>query len=323
MPFKVGVDDINSVVSLRNRSLLSIADLSKSEIDLILDTASLLKATIKKDPAAHHSILAGRTLAMIFEKPSLRTRVTFETGMTQLGGHAIYLAPADIQLGVRETVPDVAMNLSRWVDVIMARVFAHSTVKGLADNASIPVINGLSDLEHPCQALADFQTIREHKGEFKGLKLAFIGDGNNVAHSLMLLAAKVGMHFAIACPEGYDPLSDIVEQAREFAAKTGSVIDVVRDPYAAVTGADALYTDVWTSMGQEAEKKERARIFAPYQVNQALLSAAKPNAIVLHCLPAHRGEEITAEVLDGPQSVVLDEAENRLHAQKAVLALTV
>jgi ornithine carbamoyltransferase len=317
------VNDIKSINTLRGRSLTRITDLSSDEVKLLLDAADLLKRTIKEDPTAHQSILPGRTLAMIFEKPSLRTRVTFETGMTQLGGHAIYLAPSDIQLGVRESIPDVARNISRWCSAIMARVFAHSTIVGLAENASIPVINALCDLEHPCQALADFQAIREHKGDLKGLKLAFIGDGNNVANSLMLFAAKVGTNFAIACPKGYEPLEEVVNTARELAKESGATIEVVNDPFEAVAGADALYTDVWASMGQEAERAERARVFAPYQVNAELVAAAKSDAIVLHCLPAHRGEEITDEVLDGPQSVVLDEAENRLHAQKAVLALTV
>ena len=313
--------ELKSIDTLRGRNLTGIGDLTIEEVNLLLDTADLLKKTIKEDITCQQSILAGKTLAMIFEKPSLRTRVTFETGMSQLGGHAIYLAPADIRLGVRETVPDVAQNLSRWVDVIMARVFAHETIVGLAENATVPVINGLCDMEHPCQTLADFQCIREHKGDFKGRKLVFIGDGNNVAHSLMLLAAKVGMNFTIACPEGYDPSAEILHQARDIADGTGSIIEVVRDPFVAVREADALYTDVWASMGQEEETEKRKKDFAGYQVNSELVAAAKADAIVLHCLPAHRGEEISAEVLDGPQSVVLDEAENRLHAQKAVLAL--
>ncbi|MEN6520809.1 MAG: ornithine carbamoyltransferase [Armatimonadota bacterium] len=308
---------------LRGRSIMSILDLSTSEIDLVLGVAELLKRTIKEDPTSHRSILPGRTLAMIFEKPSLRTRVTFETGMTQLGGHAIYLAPTDISIGVRETVEDVAKNLSRWCNVIMARVFSHDTVTGLTNNATIPVINGLSDLEHPCQVLADFQTIKERKGEFNGLKLAFIGDGNNVANSLMLCAAKVGTHFSIACPEGYEPGEEITQTAREIGEKTGSRIEIVRNPAEAAEGADVLYADVWASMGQEAEQELRKKTFASYQINSELMAKAKPDAIVLHCLPAHRGDEITSEVLDGPQSAVFDEAENRLHAQKALLSLIV
>lgn len=314
---------LKNTTRLRGRNITSILDLSAGEIDLVLSVAGLLKETIKKDPTSHNSILPDRTLAMIFEKPSLRTRVTFETGMSQLGGHAIYLAPTDISIGVRETVEDVAKNLSRWCSVIMARVFSHDTITGLAENATIPVINGLSDLEHPCQVLADFQTIREKKGEFKGLKLAFIGDGNNMANSLMLCAAKVGTHFSIACPEGYEPNAEITRTAREIGEKTGSKIEIVRSPVEAAENADVLYTDVWASMGQEAEQELRKKAFASYQINSELMAKAKPDAIVLHCLPAHRGDEITAEVLDGPQSVVLDEAENRLHAQKALLALIV
>lgn len=317
------VTGIKSTHKLRGRNITSILDLSSEEIDLVLDVAILLKETLKKDPSAHKSILPDRTLAMIFEKPSLRTRVTFETGMTQLGGHAIYLAPTDISIGVRETVEDIAKNLSRWCSLIMARVFAHSTIAGLAENASIPVINGLSDLEHPCQVLADFQTIREKKGELAGLKLAYIGDGNNMANSLMLCSAKMGTHFAIACPEGYEPDAELTRIAREIGEATGSRIEVVQSPAEAAEGADVLYTDVWASMGQEAEQELRKNIFASYQINSELMTKAKPDAIVLHCLPAHRGDEITAEVLDGPQSVVFDEAENRLHAQKAIMALIV
>lgn len=317
------VEDIKRIDTLRGKSLTSILDLSPEDVELVLNVADFLKKTIKEDPTSQLSILPARTLAMIFEKPSLRTRVTFETGISQLGGHGIYLAPADIQLGVRETVPDVAKNISRWCSGIMARVFSHDTIMELAENATIPVINALCDLEHPCQALADFQTIREHKGSFKGLKLAFIGDGNNVANSLMLLAATVGMDFAIACPEGYEPVEDVIMATGAIAMESGSKIEIVRDPFEAVKDADVVYTDVWASMGQEEEREARAKAFAPYQVNQELMDAAKPDAIVLHCLPAHRGDEITGEVLDGPQSVVLDEAENRLHAQKAIMALTI
>lgn len=315
--------ELREVGALRGKDIIGIAELSADEIELIFSLTSMLKETGRNSSTAHRPILEGRTLAMIFEKPSLRTRVTFEVGMTQLGGHAIYLAPSDIRLGQRESVGDVGSNLSRWCDIIMARVFAHATVTGLAESASIPVINGLSDLEHPCQALADFQTIREKKVDLKGLKLAFVGDGNNVANSLMLLAAKVGADFTIACPEGFDPITDVVEMANDAARETGSKIEIVRDPAEAADGADALYTDVWASMGQEDEREIRKNIFASYQINQALLDMAKPDAIVLHCLPAHRGEEITDEVIDGPQSVVLDEAENRLHVQKAILALVV
>ena len=314
---------LKSTNRMRGRNLMSIDDLSKAEIELILSVGMLLKATGKKDPTAHQSILTGMTLAMIFEKPSLRTRVTFEVGMTQLGGHAIYLAAADIQLGTRETVPDVSRNISRWCDVMMARVFSHGTVTGLANNASIPVINGLSDMEHPCQALADFMTLQENKPSLKGLKLAFIGDGNNVTHSLMLLAAKVGTNFTVACPKGYEPNKAIVERARDLAQTTGAAIEIVHSPEAAAEGADVLYTDVWASMGQEEETEKRKKAFAKFQINDELLAKANADAIVLHCLPAHRGEEITTEVIDGPQSFVLDEAENRLHVQKAIMSLIV
>jgi ornithine carbamoyltransferase len=305
------------VVGLKGRSILSIADLSSDEIERLLNRAALLKA--EWHSGGNPPLLAGKTLALIFEKPSLRTRVTFEAGMSQLGGHAIYLAGADIQLGVRESVPDIARNLSRWVEAISARTFAHSTVAQLAENASIPVINALSDLEHPCQALADLLTIREKKGRLEGLTLAYVGDGNNVCHSLLLASAKMGMNMAVAHPEGYAPDLGIVAAAEMAAAREGARVTLTTDAREAVSQADVVYTDVWTSMGQESEKTAREAVFRPYQVNAALLNAAKGDAIVLHCLPAHRGEEITADVLDGAQSVVLDEAENRLHAQKALL----
>jgi len=305
------------MISMRDRSLVSIADYSPDELTVVLNTAVLLK----QQPEQVRQLAAGKTLAMLFEKQSLRTRVTFEVAMTQMGGHAIYLQPADIGLGTREPVKDIARNLSRWCQAIMARTFKHETIVDLAQYASIPVINALSDREHPCQALADFLTLIEHKGGVKGRKMAFVGDGNNVAHSLMLLAAKCGTHFSIACPAGYEPAADIVAQATAIGAETGATIAVSTDIAEMLNGADVVYTDVWTSMGQEAEKAERLRVFPPYQVNAQLLKYAKPDAIVMHCLPAHRGEEITEDVLEGPQSVVLDEAENRLHAQKAVLAL--
>lgn len=306
--------------NLKGGDLIGIAQLSREQICTILDLASKLKSgAIPREN--QRKLLEGKTLAMIFEKPSLRTRVTFETGIFQLGGHGIYLQPNDIQLGKRETVPDVARNLSRWVDLIMARTFLHSTVTGLAEHASVPVINGLSDLEHPCQALADFLTIIEKKGDLKGLKFSFIGDGNNVAHSLMLLAAKVGTNFTIGCPKGYEPDPKVVELAEDCARETGAIIEIEHDPRKAADGADIIYTDVWASMGQEEETAERARVFADFQVNTELMKCAKPDAIFEHCLPAHRGEEVTNEVIDSPQSVVIDEAENRLHAQKAVMVL--
>jgi ornithine carbamoyltransferase len=255
---------------------------------------------------------------MLFEKPSLRTRVTFEAGMTQLGGNAINL---EGKLGERESVGDIAHNLERWVDGIMARVFDHETVLALAKHANIPVVNGLSDQEHPCQAIADFQTIIEKKGSHKGVKLAYIGDANNVANSLMLMAATLGTDFAIACPPNYQPNATVWVKTMQLAAASGAKLTLTHDPLEAVTDADAVYTDVWTSMGQEAESEKREKAFANFQVNEALVAYAKKDAIVMHCLPAHRGLEISSAVIDGPQSVVFDQAENRLHAQKAILAL--
>jgi len=304
---------------LNARDLISIADLSAGDIEEILALAAKLKSDRKA--GRDHPLLRGKSLAMIFEKPSLRTRVTFEVGMQQLGGHAVYLAPGDIRMGERESVADVARNLERWVDGIMARTFAHNTVAGLAEYATIPVINGLSDLEHPCQALADFLTIREHKGELQGLKMTFVGDGNNVAHSLVLLAAKVGVDFTLACPEGFEADAGVWELAGRLAADSGASLEVVADPAEGVRNADVVYTDVWVSMGQEEETAKRMEVFRSFQVDRRLLGNAKRDAIVLHCLPAHRGLEIADEVIDGRQSVVLDEAENRLHAQKAALTL--
>ncbi|MDQ2686542.1 MAG: ornithine carbamoyltransferase [Armatimonadota bacterium] len=301
---------------LRGRDIIGIEQLTRDEILLILDVAARLKAN--KFDATQTQLAQGQTLAMLFEKPSLRTRVTFEAGMTQLGGHAIYL---EGRLGLRETVPDVAHNLDRWIDGIMARTFDHQTVLDLAANAGIPVVNGLSDREHPCQGLADFQTLAERRGKLEGLKLAYVGDGNNVAHSLMLMAAKLGTHFSLSCPEGYEPDAELWQMALGFAAETGATLTLTHDPKEGVADADAVYTDVWASMGQEEETAARAQAFAAFQVNAELVSGAKPDALIMHCLPAHRGEEISAEVLDGPNSVVFDQAENRLHAQKAVLAL--
>jgi len=306
-------------MTLKGRDFLSVDDLSPEEVRFVLDTAVDLKRRSKAGDRP--PLLAGRVLAMIFEKPSLRTRVTFETGMWELGGHAIYLAPQDIQLGARESVPDVARNLERWVQGIMARTFAHRTVQLLAEHARVPVINGLSDVEHPCQTLGDLLTIRERFGHLDGLRVAWVGDGNNVCHSLLLGAAKVGMHMAVATPPRYAPEPAIVARAREIASTAGSRIEVGTDARAAARGADVIYTDVWVSMGQEAERDAKIKAFSDFQVNAALLSQAAPRAVVLHCLPAHRGEEITDEVLDGPQSLVLDQAENRLHAQKALLSL--
>lgn len=304
---------------LNGRDFISMDDLTPDEIRAVLERSSDLKRRLRagESPPA----LAGKTLAMIFEKPSLRTRVTFEVGMRQLGGYAIYLSPQDIQLGTRESVPDVARNLSRWVNGIMARTFAHRTVQDLAEYATVPVINGLSDLEHPCQILGDLLTIQDHARRLNGVRVAWVGDGNNVCHSLLLAGGKVGMHLAVATPSGYEPANEIVSRARSLAGKSGGSISVGRDPREAVRGADIIYTDVWVSMGQEAKRAERLKAFAGFQVDSALVRAAGPQVKVMHCLPAHRGEEITDEVLDGPQSIVLDQAENRLHAQKGLLAM--
>jgi ornithine carbamoyltransferase len=292
------------------RDLVRIADLSTEEIEAILALAKRLKAELRA--GTPHPLLPGRTLAMIFEKPSLRTRVTFEVGMVQLGGAAIHLAPGDIRLGERESAGDIARNLERWVDLIMARTFLHQSVVDLAAGARVPVINGLSDLHHPCQVLSDCFTLLEHRGRLAGLRVAFVGDGNNVVHSWMDAAARLGFSFVLACPPGYEPDPGILAEARPHATVTDDVATAVR-------GADVVYTDVWTSMGQEAEAKARRRTFAPYQVNERVVALAGPHALVMHCLPAHRGEEITDGVLDGPQSVVFDQAENRLHVQKAIM----
>ena len=295
------------------RDLISISDLTQDEVETLFALAQRLKADRQK--GWPHPILAGKTLAMIFEKPSLRTRVTFEAGMDQLGGYAIYLSPQDIGLGTRETVPDVAKNLSRWVALIMARTFSHQVLTELAQAATIPVINGLSDLLHPCQVLADCLTLIEHRGALEGLKIAFVGDGNNVVHSWLHAAVKLPFRFVLACPPGYEPDRAVLEQTRQAGARV-SVTHTVAE---AVREADAVYTDVWTSMGQEEEGTVRRRAFTDYQVNAEVMSLAKPDALVMHCLPAHRGEEITADVLDGPQSVVFDQSENRLHIQKAIM----
>jgi ornithine carbamoyltransferase len=304
-------------MKLSRKDLLTLHDLTPAEFVGILDEAD----RIKSRPDRYRAALSGKTLAMIFEKPSLRTRVTFEAGMTQLGGHAIFLAPADIQLGARESIPDVARNLERWVDAIMARTFKHDSIVQLARHAKIPVINALSDYSHPCQALADFQTLREALGDLRGVRLAYVGDGNNVCHSLMFAAAKCGASFTAVTPEGYEPLKEVTEMALSDARETGAKIRLVRDPAEGVKGANAVYTDVWASMGQETEAEKRARIFRPYQVNEALMARAEPGARFLHCLPAHRGWEVTDAVADAPTSLIFQEAENRLHAQKAILVL--
>ncbi len=293
--------------------LLSIGDLSRDEALALFRLTAALKARQKAGDRG--TPLAGRSLALIFEKPSLRTRVTFEVGMVQLGGAAVYLTAQEIGLGVRESVPDIARNLSRWVDIIAARTFRHATVEALAAHATVPVINGLSDLEHPCQALADFFTLWERGLDLGRLRLAWIGDGNNVCHSVLLLAALLGTPVAVATPPGYAPDPAIQARARAL----GGRLTLTIDPREAAEGADVLYTDVWISMGQEAERERRLEAFQRYQLNDRLLGFARPGALVMHCLPAHRGEEITDGVLDGPRSVVLDQSENRLHAQKAVM----
>jgi ornithine carbamoyltransferase len=292
------------------RDVLRIRDLARDEADAILALAGRLKTKLRA--GRPHPLLAGRTLAMIFEKPSLRTRVTFEVGMGQLGGSAIHLAPGDIKLGERESPGDIARNLERWVDLVMARVFLHKSVVDLAGAARVPVINGLSDLHHPCQVLSDCFTLRERRGRLDGLRVVFVGDGNNMVHSWMDAAALLGFDFVLACPPGFEPDATIVAEA-------GPRVSVTHDARAAVRGADVVYTDVWTSMGQEAEADARRKAFRPYQVNEQLVSVAAADALVMHCLPAHRGEEITDGVLDGPQSVVFDQAENRLHVQKAIM----
>lgn len=301
----------NSVV--HKRDLINIAELAREDLDELFALALRFKEDRKRNWP--HPLLAGKTLAMIFEKPSLRTRVTFEAGMVQLGGYAVYLSPPDIGLGTRESPADVAQNLSRWVDLIMVRTFSHAVVLELARHATIPIINGLSDLLHPCQVLADCLTLIEHRGRLDGLKVAFVGDGNNVVNSWLNAAARLPFSFALACPLGYEPNAEMLESAR----REGAQIIITNSVEEAVRGADVVYTDVWTSMGQEKESALRREAFRDYQVNASVMALAKENALAMHCLPAHRGEEITAEVIDGPQSVVLDQAENRLHIQKAIM----
>jgi len=301
------------------KHLISLHDLSIEEIESILKVAEKLKKQLKE--GVPHQLLKGKTLGMIFTKSSTRTRVSFEVGMYQLGGYPLFLSSNDIQLGRGESIYDTAQVLSRYVDGIMIRTFAHSDVEDLAKYGNVPVINGLTDLMHPCQILADLMTIYEHKGTLKGLKLAYIGDGNNVANSLLHGCAKVGMDIAVASPKGYQCDSNIVSEALEDAKVSGSNILLTEDPVEAIKDADVVYTDTWISMGQEAEKQERIKIFMPYQVNKELFSKAKEDAIFLHCLPAYRGYEVTEDVIDGSQSVIFDEAENRMHVQKAIMAL--
>ena len=295
------------------RHFLSSADLTRDAALQVFQLAADLKQRWKA--GRRGTPLAGRTMALIFEKPSLRTRVTFEVGIVQLGGRAVYLSGAEIGLGTRESVADVARNLARWVDGIAARVYAHATIETLARHATVPVINGLSDSEHPCQALADFFTLWERGVDIGAMRLAWIGDGNNVCHSVILLGALLGASTVVACPPGYEPAPRVLDAARRL----GGRVEVTEDARKAAAGADVIYTDVWTSMGQEAERARRQEAFSRYQVIETLVGFAKPSVLVMHCLPAHRGEEITDAVLDGPHSIALDQAENRLHAQKAVI----
>jgi len=297
--------------------LIADQDLTANDVRMIFDLAGHVKAS----PSAYAHVLAGKQLAMIFEKPSLRTRVTFEVGMTSMGGFAVYLDHSKPRLGERESIKDVARNLDRWVDAIVARTYSHHSVVELAANASIPVVNALTDLLHPCQALGDFFTLTERFGRVKGLKLAFIGDGNNVCHSLMLTGAKLGATVRVATPSGFEPKAAIVEQAQALAHTTGAKIQLFRDPLEAVAGAQAVYTDVWASMGQEYAAHLRTQVFAPYQVTESLMKKAGADTVFLHCLPAHRGQEVTDAVIDSSRSLVYDQAENRLHVQKALLIL--
>jgi ornithine carbamoyltransferase len=299
------------------KDFLSVHGLSLYEFHEILD----LTAKMKADPQRYRKALKNKALAMIFQKPSLRTRMTFEVGMFELGGHAIYMSPSDGQVGVRESFYDVGKNLERWVHGIMFRTFAHQNIIDLAAAVKIPVINALSDLLHPCQAMADFFTLKEKAGDLSNFKLAYVGDGNNVCHSLMLAGARAGVTLNVATPAGYQPNSEMVRLAREDGRETGFVLTLTDDPRQAVAGADAVYTDVWASMGQETEKEARARIFAPFQVNRGLMAGAKQGAYFMHCLPAHRGDEVTDEVVDSPASIVFDQAENRLHVQKVIMVL--
>jgi ornithine carbamoyltransferase len=297
------------------RDFLTIADWSGKELLQILDLSKKMKA----HPQRYAASLKGKSVALIFEKQSLRTHVTFEIGIKQLGADTVYLTNADISLGKRESIYDVAKNLERWVDAVVIRTFAQKNVDGLAKFSNANIVNALTDFEHPCQAVGDFLTIQEHLGSFQGKKFAWIGDGNNVCHSLMLFASKVGMHFTAVTPADHVPDANVVLQAKEFASASGAIIELISNPAEGVRGADVLYTDVWVSMGQESEREAKMKAFSGFQVNMDLMKTAKSTAIFMHCLPAHRGEEVTDEVMDSPQSVVFDEAENRLHTQKAIL----
>ncbi len=300
---------------MKGKDFLSIRDFSPSEIFYLL----ILARQVKAHPGTYSEALKRETLAMIFEKPSLRTRVSFDVGIQQLGGFSIYLAPTDINLGKRESIYDVAKNLERMVQGIMIRTFAHEIAEQMAAHAAIPVINGLTDYSHPCQAMADYLTMWEAKGDLEGLKVAFVGDGNNVAHSLLFAGVQLGANVWIATPPGYEPKADAIKWSRQRALETGGSCTVTNDPVEAVSDADVVYTDVWASMGLEAEAEKRSKIFRPFQVNDWLFRQAKGDAIFLHCLPAHRGEEVTDDVIDSPRSLVFQQAENRLHAQKAIM----
>lgn len=299
------------------KHFLSLKDVSAKELEEIFDLTSQLK----KNPDQYSRVLSGKTMAMIFQKSSTRTRVSFEVGMFQLGGHALFLSGSDIQIGRGETIADTARVLSRMVNIIMARVYGHEIVEQLAQYGSVPVINGLSDFSHPCQAVADYYTLLEIWGSLKGRKIAYVGDGNNVCHSLLFGAAILGMHIAVAAPDGYKPNADVVRFSEDLARKTGGSVSIYTEPRDAVKDADCVYTDVWASMGQEKEYQERKIVFGKYQVNSALFSLAKKDAVFLHCLPAHRGDEVTDEVIDSKNSAVWEQAENRLHTQKALLIL--
>lgn len=306
-----------SPAKAEHRDLLSVQDLSPEEVISLLD----LTTQVKQRPEEFRSALSGKQVVMFFEKPSLRTRLTFEAGVNSLGGHAIFVDQTRSRLGERETLADIAHNLERWIDCVILRTFEHATVTGIAEHAAVPVINALSNLEHPLQALADFFTLQEKFEDISDVTLTYVGDGNNVAHSLMLAGAAVGAKVRVATPKGYEPFAEVTKAAQRLAAKTGGKITITNDPVAAVTGADAVYTDVWASMGQEEEAAERARIFAKFQVNEELMSHAAEGAVFMHCLPAHRGSEVADAVIDSSQSIVFDQAENRLHIQKAILLM--
>jgi ornithine carbamoyltransferase len=314
---RMSVGPVPSISKPAMTDLVSTRDLRPSEVRSVLDLAAVVKAR----PSDFRRTLEGKQLVMFFEKPSLRTRLTFEAGMSSLGGTAFFVDQTGGRIDARESLHDLAHNVERWVDVMVLRTFAHSTVEDMAAHASIPVVNALSDLEHPCQALADYSVLEERFGNLKNVTLAYVGDGNNVAHSLLLTGASLGSHVRVATPAGYQPDSEILDSAREIADENGVRLEVMCDPHEAVADADAVYTDAWASMGQEREADTRVPIFQPYQVNEGLMAEAAPHAVFMHCLPAHRGQEVTDAVMDSPQSVIFDQAEGRLHVQKAILML--